>query len=525
MSSNNTQSTTSSSTVRKCGLCREPGHNRRTCTGVSVDVTPLVHAHPHDDLYLLVVKDEIELTFDLIAPPVAPLETRTYTVGCLITSPYGVVTEATPTEFADNMLHIHDMWSDSSDVVLGMRKTYRVPEVSNPTTGTVSAYTSETCGVCKRVYSGADIVVHHHTHTQVERTNSQCEMIITKKDMNSYVAHCATSMQPTYQSEAEGLTDTGELTDAHVRERGMFLTCETIVHPVGKCKCMSSEVEENPFVRICNIEGGKSYTCTHGTTWEEVWRTSYTHVRWDHLRDSHLQERTYSDNIGHFGSNPIYAYLASQSETRKRRCADLAQWIQSSSLKGVLALRKSDALKVRRNTTVAAAVGFDATPEGKWDGVSGSDICGLVRHTPTTVAYMYTQIPLLPVKVSVDATCTRIADWSGIYLTKDQFEYLNLLMTKRVNGKDILTPAPKSAHVAVTPTVRHTVPQERTPGDILLRSRLMAYTLRLDSTKWDSADHNPHGSTGVPVYVSDADVALLHTLGYRQKATSADIPF
>ena len=506
MSSNNTQSTTSTATVRKCGICRTPGHDRRKCPTLDTVVAPVVAAPTPTDSV------DFEITFDLIAPPVVKAPTQKYKVGCSMTSPYGVVTEATLEEYADMMLHCHDMWADSGDVVLGMRKTYKVPEVSNPTTGTVSAYESAQCPCCRAVYSGADIEAHLHTHTATDLLAGAARI---EADMSERIAYARTydCRGLSYMSESMGLADTTELSDSHVRESGMFLTVEPIVHPVGKCKCMSSDVDENPLVSEKGIDGGKEYTCTHGTTWQEVWETTYTHARWDHLRDSHLQERTYSDNIGHFGSNPIFAYLSAQSKTRVDRCEQIIQWVKRAPLKHILTQRSENTLKVRRNRTVSAAVGFETTPEGKWDGVSGSDICGLVRHTEITIPYIMTQGKAKGASVVEKTTCTRIADWSGIYLTKDQFDYINTLVEKRVKGESL---APVSTLVAVAPTVRASVVTERTPGDILLRSRLMCAALRQDAIKWDSADHNPHGSTGVPMYVPSADVAEMSTLGYLQ---------
>ena len=457
-----------------------------------------------------------ELTFDLIQPPVVVVPTEVYEVGCFITSPANVVSEATPEEFGDAILHVNTVWGDTAPVVTGMRKTYKSSEVSNPTTGSIAAYESAQCPSCRRLYSGADIEAHLHTHTASDLLVGVARLEADMSERAAYVAQNATGVGTSYKSEGEGLSDTTTLTDAHVREDGMFLTVEVEVAPVGKCECMYGDVSENTLVTSRGIEGGKAYKCVHGTQWNEVWETTYTHARWDHLRDAHLQEATYNDNIGHFGSNPIYAYLSRQAQTRKTRCADIAQWIQRAPLRHVIAQRKSDTLKVRRNATVAAAVGFDATPVGKWDGVSGSDICGLVRHTEVQIPYIVTSGELIGDTVVSSATCTRIADWSSLYLTKAQFQYLTLLMTNRVNGKNSATPAAKSLHEVVAPTRRAVVAQERTPGDVLLQSRLFAYTMRKDAERWAMSGVIPQVSKGVPPYVNSGDVAELDTLGYSQ---------
>lgn len=367
--------------------------------------------------------------------PVCKHPTHRYTVGCEVTEWVNgayVTREATVEEWSDAILHVQDGWDIDSPVVVGMRKTHITPAIARCAMGSISAYTSETCPVCSRVYSGADITRHLRTHAYKQRQDAHMTTLLTKAHTDAYVADCTTRKGLAYTSESEGLMDTGELTDAHVREEGKHLTVDVIVAPVGKCECMYGKVDENILVTTRKIEEGKSYKCVHGTQWNEVWEPSYTHARWDHLRDSHLQEQTSADNSGHKGGNPLFAYLWRQAHTREQTCTRLAQWIRNTHLSAVLRTKRQGVLKSRRNLTVAQAVGFTTTPVGKWDGVSGSDICGLIRDTPITIPYIVRSGERTGDTVVAKGTCTRIAEWSSLYLTKAQLSYLNLLISERV---------------------------------------------------------------------------------------------
>jgi hypothetical protein len=659
--------------VRKCGICRTPGHDRRKCPTLSVTTIPLSHPRPHTDLYLLVGANHISLYFDpqtltsmvvdlndpglltvyaptsgdivgsfntiadivaqltrvndidtpsyttayiddnttLIIPdptcaaggidlheptdaeldsipvpaptmrhsvpahaghahimgicaecpteedinPPAPRRrvaclpvynhpALRYTVGCSITSPDKSVHEATPGEFADLLLHVRDLWDDDSPVVTGVSKSYLTPEDARCAMGSISAYTSEVCNTCGRVYSGADIEAHLRTHTDTDvhvtytgtvahvsgngrdvRNDAWVTTVVEKEHTDAYVARYATDRLGTYMSESEGLADTTELTDAHVREDGMHMSVDVIKHPTRKCRkarCMQL-CDNSPLVTTRGIEGGKSYTCSHGTQWNEVWEASYTHARWDHMRDAHLQEQRMSDNMGHFGQNPLFAYLWRQKHTRVQRMRALTTWVQHAHMKDVLRTLNSNVIKQRRNLTVAQAVGFSETPVGKWEGVDGDDTRGFFRETPYNLTYTVRFGPLLGTVVPVKTTCTRMAEWSGIYLTKADFQYITLLMERRVGKKPtprvVLSPLGTLsaicgviARVGAIPTSRPADTQPLTLGDKLLQKRMLNYTLRQDAEKWEKSDAAPQVSEGVPTYVNTDNAAELSTL-------------
>ena len=445
-----------------------------------------------------------------------PSTTSAHSIFCLITSPDNSTHDATPEEFGDILLQCRDMWGDDAPVVTGMRKSYLTPDDARCAMGSVSAYTSETCPTCKSVYSGADIEAHIRTHATWYRKGAHLSTLHYKKDVAAYVAKYATRATGCYMSESEGLSDTTELSDAHVREDGMHLSVNVLHAPTRKCKvakCMQ-KCEDSALVYKHAIEGGNTYSCVHGTTWDEVWEQSYTHARWDHLRDSHLQEMTYNDNIGHFGTNPRFGYLWRQKHTRTERMRHLTTWVANVGMSKLLHTKKSGVLKARRNLTVAQAVGFETTPVGKWDGVSGSDICGLVRDTPLTLTYVVGQGPLKGHTVPVATTCRRMAEWSGIYLTKEDMSYIDLLISRRLTGKAVADIVAKDV---TPPTSRRKSLHPLTLGDSLLRFRIYNYNVREDARKWESSDSVSTTPTkGIPAYVCADEVGRLHVLGYPQ---------
>jgi hypothetical protein len=538
--------------VRKCGICRTPGHDRRKCptldtvvapVGFTPTYPPLTPAHTSPPcgqcgetnyLYtnVLLCDTCLEIPGNYLHAakcerrrvaclPVYNHPALRYTVGCTITSPDNSTQDATPELFADILLQCRDMWGDDAPVITGMRKSYLTPDDARCAMGSISAYTSETCPTCKAVYSGADIVAHIRTHGHIDRTVGYYDTLADKSDTAAYVAKYATRARGTYMSESEGLSDTTELTDAHVRECDSsvgraHLSVDVLVKPTRKCKvaqCMQ-KCDDSALVYKHGIEGGSSYSCVHGTQWNEVWETSYTHARWDHLRDSHLQEQTYSDNAGHFGQNPLFVYLWRQKHTRTQRMRHLTTWVANVGMSKLLHTKKSDVLKTRRNLTVAQAVGFATTPVGKWDGVSGSDICGLVRDTPLTLTYIVGQGPLKGHTVPVATTCRRMAEWSGIYLTKEDLAYVNLLISRRLTGKAVAHIVAKSG---TPPTSRRKSLHPLTKGDSLRRFRIYNYNVREDARKWETSDSvydigvKP---TRMPEYVPHAECVHLATLGY-----------
>lgn len=339
-----------------------------------------------------------------------------HNVFCTLTSSDNVTIDATPEQFGDILLQLHDMWDNDSPVV-GMRKTYKLPHEPNPTTGTPSAYTTETCPTCKRVYSGADITSHLRTHNRVSRKVAHEANLRTKADTAVDVSKAATRRHVTYMTESEGLMDTCELTDAHVRESGKYLSVEVITEPTHKCaeeRCMQL-CDESILVTKKWTPEGSSYSCIHGTHWNEVWEVSHTHARWDHLRDAHLHEMQLWDNAGLSGSNPYYTYQWRQKHTRVERMRQILTWVANAHYGAICKALKEDVLKVRRNATVAAAVGFKTTPKGKWDGVSFDPTKGFIRTYEDNGVQV-----------------TRYPDWSGLYLTRKDMDYINRLMLRRV---------------------------------------------------------------------------------------------
>ena len=322
-----------------------------------------------------------------------------------------------PTTIADILLQQDSMWDNDHTVVDVRMPTTLTPGEARVIYGEVSAYTSETCPVCGRVYSGADIRRHLRTHDRKVRKQRHVLNLRIKDAMSAVVLEEMTRVTHTYESESEGLVDTNEQNTLPQRV-GTYTVSELIALP-------------HPTIPRGDADtvAAASYNVLQSTA------DDYMDPRWLAMKDGHIQEMQDAYTVGRGGTNPKYTYFWRQAHTREERTRSLAQWIRTAHLSAVLRAMNAKTLHTRRMRTLSASLGFDTTPRGKWPGVDSSEELGLHRVT----GYVG------------DTPIIRLPDYSSLYLTKEQVSYLHSLMETRKEGGNRVVTAPTRAQAVVKP--------------------------------------------------------------------------
>ena len=286
-----------------------------------------------------------------------------------------------PTTIADILLQQDSMWDNDHTVVEVRKPTTVTPGEARVVCGEVSSYTSETCPVCGRVYSGADIRRHLRTHTRTVRKQRHVLNLRIKEALSEVVLEQATRVTHTYESESEGLTDT----NAHNELPG---------------------------------------------------------AKWAAMKDAHIQEMKDAYIVGRGGTNPKYTYFWRQAHTREERTQKLAQWIRTAHLSAVLRAMNSKTLHSRRMRTLSATLGFKATPKGKWPEVDSSDELGLHRVHPTTMYGRVVNVIRLPDYSSLYLTKEQVSYLHS--LMEKRKEGGNRVVTAPTRGQVVVKPITKA---------------------------------------------------------------------------------